>query len=381
MDLVLLPDSTATVLSRHYGDAFKKAVELYVVSAYLTNWKAPALLSESCETFCIIVGTDFGITRKDACQSLARWIPARFRHRFLVADDISGFHPKAMFWREADGTCHGLVGSSNLTRAAFSRNHEANVYTRLTRPQFQQVRTWMAGIEKDTAQFSEEWLDDYVEAPPNPARKRTKSAKSRSTIPELPDVHDARRLLAVRRAHMKAYEKNRVAIERLFRKCANKDLTNAQFYEALPELWGYKAKNRLQGAGWERMGKNTNLREACASFVRILDAGDHERDDVVVREIDRLQRLKVSVRRAFLSEMLCLRYPSLYPVLNAPIDDFIKEKGFKAAWGSSQGSRYLALATWLRASLDRHPDYPARNLSELDTLLWATYGRTKPEAE
>ena len=377
MDIVLLPDETAAVLSRHYRDAFTKAVELYVVSAYLTNWEAPAPLPDTCKTFCIVVGSDFGITRKAACKAVASWLPARFRHRFLIADGIEGFHPKAIFWREADGTHYGLVGSSNLTRAAFSKNYEANVYTRLTRAQFDEVRAWMKTIETGTVQFSDEWLDDYEEARPPIARKPKKSAKSRSSVPSLPHVADAQALLVIRRKQMKSYAETREALERLVRKCADKGMTSKQFYDELPEVWGWDANSRLQGRGWERMGKGADFRNACKSFVRIMDADDHTRDDVVVSEIDRLHGLGVPVRRAFLSEMLCLRYPDLYPILNAPIEDFKKANGFRAARGSTEGSRYLALAAWLRATIAKQPRYPARDLAELDTLLWAVYGRKK----
>jgi len=375
MDLVLLPDATASALSSRYRYAFTQAVELYVVSAYLTHWAPPVSLPASCEIFSIIVGSDFGLTKKAACEAVMAWLPARFRHRFLVADDISGFHPKAVFWRDGDGVFHALVGSSNLSRAAFSKNHEANMYTTLTRSQFDAVRTWVAAIEKDSVSCSPEWLEDYEEAPPPKPRKRTKSAKSRSGVPVLPNVPDEAVLLKARRAQMKAYEASRPALERLFRQCAAKALTNIQFYEALRDVWGYEHENRLQGSGWERTGKSADFRQLSTSFVRILDAKSFERDDVVVQELDRLEHLRVPARGAFLSEMLCLRFPELYPVLNKPVALFKRANGFRAPWGASTGSKYLSFALWLRTFVSKSNDVSAENIAELDHLIWGAYGR------
>ncbi|TON32090.1 hypothetical protein CGH58_25575, partial [Vibrio parahaemolyticus] len=54
-------------LSETYASAFSNAKELYVVSAYLTEWDSSLVLNKHCENFRLIVGKDFGITRKDAC--------------------------------------------------------------------------------------------------------------------------------------------------------------------------------------------------------------------------------------------------------------------------------------------------------------------------
>lgn len=147
MDLILLPNGNPAGLEHHYTRAFTKAVELYIVSAYLTEWDAPANLNKGCRTFRLIVGRDFGITRKQACRDVMKWLPGRLKNRFMVAEEIEGFHPKAMFWREADASLHALVGSSNLTRAAFSSNHEANVYLQPSQTQFALARDWIRSIE------------------------------------------------------------------------------------------------------------------------------------------------------------------------------------------------------------------------------------------
>jgi HKD family nuclease len=165
MDLILLPEGSKKALEDLYERALQNAVELYIVSAYLTEWDPPSELNAQCKLFRLIVGRDFGITRKDACRKVMKWLPSKLKNRFMVAEEIEGFHPKAMFWREAGGSMHALVGPSNLTRAAFSTNHEANVYQALTSSRFEAARDWVRSIEPACVAVSEDWLDLYQEAP------------------------------------------------------------------------------------------------------------------------------------------------------------------------------------------------------------------------
>jgi hypothetical protein len=92
--------------------------------------------------------------------------------------------------------------------------------------------------------------------------------------------------------------------------------------------------------------------------------------------MDRLAELEVASRVAFFSEMLCLRFPGSYPVLNEPVWLFLKDVAFSAPRGASEGARYIYLAKTLRASLLDNPSYPAKNLAELDTVIWLKYRRT-----
>ena len=99
MKLILhTPDSDSN-LSHYYQIAFKEAIELFIVTAYLTEWDVSLKLNQNCRRFRVIIGKDFGITRKAACEALMRWLPPRRKGQFMVADGISGFHPKAVFWK------------------------------------------------------------------------------------------------------------------------------------------------------------------------------------------------------------------------------------------------------------------------------------------
>ena len=136
------PDSNGE-LRDIYRHAFTNAVELFIVTAFLTEWDTSLELSADCRRFRVITGKDFGITKKAACTSLMGWLPPTRKHEFMVADRISGFHPKAVFWKEKSGRTYAIVGSSNLTLAAFETNYEANSYGSLTTTEYARAKSWI----------------------------------------------------------------------------------------------------------------------------------------------------------------------------------------------------------------------------------------------
>jgi hypothetical protein len=79
--------------------------------------------------------------------------------------------------------------------------------------------------------------------------------------------------------------------------------------------------------------------------------------------------------------MLSLRFPSEYPVLNEPVWRYLKDVKYKAPRKASEGARFIFLATTLRSSLLQNPDHPAKNLAELDTVIWLAYGKKKEKAD
>lgn len=381
MDLILLPDSSGDrSLEYHYSTALQKAVELYIVSAYLTEWDAPAKLNDDCTKFIFIVGKDFGITRKEACRKVMSWLPKRFEGQFMVATEIDGFHPKAMIWREADGGLHALVGSSNLTRAAFSSNHEANVYLRVSDLQFDTARSWIEAMTSSCLAVTDDWLNSYREAPRGgpvgPSGKS--SAEELVDALKLPQIAGAAAIVRKRRKQLASHASHKKGLMRIFKDCANGNISNSDFYTALAEHWSSELNNRLQGAGWERQGKGSDFRELCQSFLRIVDAPATRRDSVVAQEIDLLYEKGVRSRGAFLSEMLCLEFPDLYPLKNEPVEAFLADVKFKGPRGASEGVAYVELARRLRTTLRANPKHPAKNLAELDAVLWLAYGKNSP---
>lgn len=379
MELCLHRGGESSSLAEHYGRAFESAVELYIVSAYLTDWAPDSKLSSSCRKFRFIVGKDFGLTRKKACRDVLKWLPAARKADFMVADRVSGFHPKAAFWKDADGGAYMLMGSSNLSRAAFVGNVEANVTSRISEDRFRSAVEWINWIEERSVPVSDSWLEMYVEAQQNRethSRKRgSKPSRNEVVSFDLPLPPDWKDLNATTRQKLSAYAKYGDGLERLFRRCANGKIGSRRFFEELPAYWGFERRNRLQGAGWERLGKSANFKEIAIAYLAIVDSSVLHRDDEVRRQLDLLHSSRNSARKAFLSEMLCLRFPDLYPVLNDPVRHFLADSGIRTQRGASEGASYIDLARKLRLALRSEPKHPARNLAELDHLIWGAYGR------
>lgn len=369
-------------LSRCYKQAFKNAIELFVVTAYLTEWDASLKLNPKCRSFRVITGRDFGITRKAACEKVMGWLPPERKAQFMVADRIGGFHPKAVFWKEEEGNCFAIIGSSNLTQAAFETNYEANVLLPLSEADYLEGKKWVQQIEKQSVIVSEDWLKKYKEAPL--ARLGgTKGSKKEGVhitpvVPlNLPRPRGMKERIESRRKNLDAYKRHRDDLLSLFRQCASGQITSQSFYQELPKYWSFERGDRLTGHGFEIKGKHGDFQALSQSLVRILDASDEDRDNVVQKEIDELKQKKVPTRGAFLSEMLCLRFPEEYPVLNEPVQNYLRAVKFKAPRRASEGARFIFLSNTLRRSRLDDPGHPAKNLAELDTVIWLKYGKKR----
>lgn len=303
-------------------------------------------------------------------------MPAEHKVHFRVADQIDGFHPKAVFWREVDGQAYAIIGSSNLSLAAFERNYEVNIAIPISEEDFDRARHWVDQIAARSVPISPDWLSQYRESEHRGAGG-TKSSKDRQVaevLPiRLPRPKGATAAIRERRKQLAMYRANRNGLMKLFRKYGAGTISSSHFYAELPRYWGGEVGGRLQGKGWERRGKDGNFQQLSESYLRILDAKANKRDDIVVAEIDRLTRKRNPARKAFLSEMLCLEFPELYPVLNRPVYLYLSDEKFSGSSGMSAGARYLDLALRLRLSLVQNPDHPAKNIAELDTVIWFAY--------
>jgi hypothetical protein len=379
MDLILHPSEANGRLSELYQRAFANAVELLIVNAYLTEWDSSRVLNADCRHFRMIIGKDFGITRKAACRAVMNWLPPYLKAYFLVAGQIAGFHPKAVFWKEASGCTFAIIGSSNLTVAAFATNYEANLFCALTLPDYQAAKKWVDTILQKSVPVSEAWLENYQEAPVNGGGAKRKSTNKASddiahVRLQLPRPAGTAESVRLRRTLLTVFAQNKEGLRRLFQDCADGKISSSKFYEALPSHWGGQVGGRIQGKGWERRGKASDFCLLAKSFLKIVGADADTRDDVVVKEMDCLAEAgTVPARRAFLSEMLCLHFPELFPVVNKPVQKYLKDVGFEPSSRASEGSQYLMLAQTLRVSLQQHPTHPAKNLAELDTVIWLKY--------
>lgn len=377
MNLILHEPNTACNLADRYQHAFTRAVELLIVNAYLTEWDASLSLNAGCRHFRMVIGKDFGITRKSACEKVMKWLPRQLRAHFRVADQIGGFHPKAVFWKEISGEAFAIVGSSNLTAAAFATNYEANIFCQLSPADYQAAKDWVKTIINYSVPISTDWLEKYHEAPLDgqPSSRNRRNSRSGGIIVPLtlPTPQGVQTILKDRRKQLTQYENNHNGLMKLFRDCASGRITSDAFYDDLSKHWGGAVGGRLQGAGFERRGKGSDFRALSKSFLRIVDATDDDRDDIVIEEMDHLAENNVPTRSALLSEMLCLKFPELFPVVNKPVKNYLKHIKFRPPSGASEGAVYLDLAQKLRVSLRQHPGYPAKNLAELDAVIWLKF--------
>lgn len=356
MKLMLHTPNAQSELSAYYQQAFDNAVELFIVTAFLTEWDSDLKIKQDCRVFRFIIGKDFGITKKAACEKVMRWLSARHKRQFLVADRIGGFHPKAIFWKETSGHSFAVVGSSNMTRAAFESNYEVNTYSRLSATEYARAREWIDRIESQSAVVTPDWLSRYREAPLRGGSRGGSSQRDTAETASLasfslPEPEDMERLIRERRNQLANYQAHRNGLMRLFRRCASGQITNDQFYDQLPRYWSWEAGDRFQGRGWALSGRHSDFRAVSESFLNILDAARMDRDDVVSQEIDRLAEARVPTRRSFLTEMLCLRFPDAYPVWNQPIADYFRTIRLRPPRGASEGARYVYFAKTLRDAL------------------------------
>ncbi|HBP5272303.1 TPA: hypothetical protein L5667_003926 [Pseudomonas aeruginosa] len=383
MNLILLPKkSEGLSLEKIYQRALSRSKELYIVSAYLTEWGIEEPLGSQCESFLFIVGKDFGITRKNACRAVLKWLPADRHQEFMVAESINGFHPKAMFWRELDGKCYALLGSSNLTQAAFSTNYEANGFSGISNEQFELSSEWIEQVHGVSVTLDETWLNKYEEArqPVRRGRSKVDDPVDSEEVYHLP-LPAVRKLkgyqpyLEQRRDQMKIFRRRRAELEALFRTTSRarnwNETQSDDFYYKLSSLWFFGEEgSRFQGKRWERKGRNSDFRELSKSLVHVLDASFASRDSVVIREINQLTQLRIPTRGALFSEMLCQFFPKHYFVLNSPVRDWFAGLDFSFPRGLSKGDLYVNRARLLRTALDRAENYPAANLAELDCIIW-----------
>ncbi|MDD2879373.1 MAG: phospholipase D family protein [Rhodoferax sp.] len=372
---IYLHPKTDNALSDAYNDAFNHAEEIFVLSAFLRDWRN-FTLANGCTNATLIVGKDFGITRKKALRDALVWKKKnKNKCHFFVADQISGFHPKLVMWKQ-DTSYFLIVGSSNLTIAAFESNYEANIRIKISIERYQEISNWITQILGLSIPVTTQWIDDYEESP-NPIKKPAKLSKKTSpglikfNLPLFPKLAKA---LAERKERAFAFEDIRIEFEKEVRECAAGTTSQQHFYQWLIDNWN-GAEWKFQGAGiFRHKSTKTNWQLLCNSLVISINSNSVQRDHVIQSEYDKLEQSgEVEVRQAFLTEMLCHFFPDDYPLWNKPVETWLKKIGIwkEKQRGLSAGEKYIWIAKQLRLALQQNSDYPAQNLAELDHVIWA----------
>jgi len=323
---------------------------------------------------------------------------------FPVKND---FHSKIIHFEN-----YGVyIGSGNMTNKALFRNTECGVFLDntdiLTLGLETKLDDFFRHLRKNSREFSQKHLDAWknhretygfafddderlepakaafddmtADLPentfPNIALE-TEKKKTRLPIEKQaisisePDFERYKADIVERQHQQASFQEISEALRKLIVDCANGLINGTDFYEKMKDLW-YNHASRFQGKGFERTGKAADWGEVCGSLARILDCDGSNIDlidKIVSSEKDFLQENWNPVRRAWLSEMLCHFYPDLYPLLNRPIDIWLKNKGWRVDKDVSEGDQYVNLARSLRVLVSRHLDI-VKNLAELDIVL------------
>jgi hypothetical protein len=371
LGLILQPAGSEAQMAALYKRAFSEATELYLATAYLRLWDKKLVLNKRCQVFKLFVGKDLGITRKQACLDVLSWLPGRWKtSAFFMTNGIEGFHPKVLFWKTADNKAYGVIGSSNLSSAAWTSNYEANVYDEIPPQYFTAIEEWMRKIEDESTLVTRLLLKTYKETPSIGRRARgVKPKLADSDLPiTLPKFSGMMAIAKDRKRRLKSFKRIRPKLTTGIHRCALGEISNKEFYDILQSTWG-TGNARVQGWGWHVKGRTSNFRELCRGLDSIITSNPKARDTLVVDLIDRLRTKKVPTRRSLLSELLCLYLPNEYPILNEPVASYLRGR-LKPPYGSSEGAKYLYIAISFRASLKAAPGYKARNLFELDGMIW-----------
>ena len=370
--VLLNPDDPGR-LAAFYKTAATKSTDLLIATAFLTEWPINAKLNKGCNNFLILVGTDFGLTRKNALHKLLKWIPPDKKSNALAVPRFTegSFHPKIVAWRDADAKNYALIGSSNLTSAAFATNYEANICQEISNKEFAAIRQWLRTIAANGQVITSDWIKSYKES--NRAGfgggKQRKSSGDHVIDLEIKVLKKHHKWVLKRRAQQDSFREIKRRISNLTERGAKGVLSNSVFWTEFWNLWA-NHHSRFQGSGFQISGKRANWREACTSLLRITNGPSDifDLDNLVQVEIDYLSKKNNPVRGAWFSEMLCHFFPMQYPLHNKPVKQWLRMKKWRAQRGSTEGSKYVELARKLRITMKHNKEI--KSLAELDCVIW-----------
>jgi hypothetical protein len=370
------PDSLREV----YKHAFERAEEIYLATAYLTDWDASHKLNSRCKRLTFLVGTNFGLTRKAAMFSVLSWIPKSIPFSFFgaVPPQKGGFHPKVIAWKEYSGKHYCMIGSSNLSRAAFADNFEANVLIQISSSELARICKWIDSLSEGSSPvpISPDWIKHHYKE----GKLGSKTARLPSFIqinlPNLPSGRSCAKSVLDHREKQARFVEIAAKIRQAAMRCSRRDDSNSdrEFWARFWQLWA-SHPSRFQGSGIQFKGRSAKWHQACAALIRILDGGSKASstatlDQLVANEIDGLRKLRNPMRGAWLSEMLCHYFPDRYPIKNKPVKLWLAKMKLRGRRGATEGQRYVELAQKLRLVIQNHHPAGARNLAELDGAIW-----------
>lgn len=368
MKLILLPKD-AWKFKREYENAINKAEELYLFTAYLTEWEFKRRLNSKCKIIRIYFGTDFGITRKNAVKKVFKWLPPKYKGFLFAVDKLSGFHPKLLAWKR-EKKYFITLGSSNLTGAGFEKNYEANYYSKINKKDYDSIINWSKEFESNSTRVNEYWINKYKQGSNRFGHKIERQTNLIINLKSLPKLSKA--ALEERQRIIRRFFEIQTKLTKLIFSCAKGDVSNIFFWKRMYYgIWGQHT-SRIQGRGFEILGKHSNWKEICKSLLEIFKARTlEERDIIVQEEIDFLAKKQNGARKSWLSEILAHYYPKSYPIINYPSNKWLSVSKYRSPVGISEGAEYIDVAGKFRDYLKTSKQY--NDLLELDRAVWEKY--------
>ena len=163
-----------------FQEALTRSSDLHIAVAWMrSGWALDEICNSDIRVHAV-VGTSFGMTEPAAIAKLME----RDRSSVRVVDDPGDagiFHPKVYcFSKGRSGTA--IVGSMNLTRAAFSRNDELGVQITLTASERSDLlEVWSTWSDR-AIEPKQRWLDNY---------QKLWKTRSRATVKSMSEREDA----------------------------------------------------------------------------------------------------------------------------------------------------------------------------------------------
>lgn len=267
-----------------------------------------------------------------------------------------------------------MIGSSNLSKAAFSTNYEANVLNAISSAEFIRVSAWLDAISEQSSPVDSDWIrHHYKEAKLARPGKNAAITSTQIHPSKLPSGAACARMV---RRHLKGQSSFREIanpIRRAALDCSQGKMSRGDFWQVFWGLWS-QHESRFQGSGIQFAGKSAKWEQGCASLITILKASTHSSvsrlDRLVTTEVDRLSKLGNPMRRAWLSEMLCHYFPELYPISDKPVNKWLSATRLRNRRGLTEGQRYIDLSRKLRLAVRDHHPAGSKNLAELDGAIW-----------
>ncbi len=131
--------TSAVELQQSFSECLSRCSRAYIAVAWMRDGFAMQQLKSSKCSFHAVIGTDFGMTDSAMVEELWKSAGQTDVVR-LFPESGRTFHPKFYLF-ESNGTSEVLVGSANMTAAAFTENYEAMVHFRLATAH---SRLWIA---------------------------------------------------------------------------------------------------------------------------------------------------------------------------------------------------------------------------------------------